>query len=150
MAPQNVTPRLCRHRHRHTCIGIDSASRDVPTAAVLTVRSHRLGRKEQVERMKIAGLNSFLSFPRGGLTLSCAAICALGLMCALSLMGKPAAAQGTEQQRQACQPDALRLCSEFVPDVQKITACMVRKRAALSPACKAVFYKDGKPPRKRH
>ena len=89
--------------------------------------------------MKIAGLNSFLSFPRGGLTLSCAAICALGLMCALSLMGKPAAAQGTEQQRQACQPDALRLCSEFVPDVDRIIACMLKNRIRLSPPCRVLF-----------
>jgi len=60
-------------------------------------------------------------------------------MCALSLMGEPAAAQGTEQQRQACQPDALRLCSEFVPDVDRITACMLKNRIRLSPPCRVLF-----------
>ena len=48
-------------------------------------------------------------------------------------------AQGTPEQQQACQPDAMRLCSEFVPDVPQITACMTKKKALLSPACKAVF-----------
>ena len=51
----------------------------------------------------------------------------------------PAAAQGTPQQQQACQPDAFRLCGEFVPDVAKIQACMSRKRAQLSPACRAAI-----------
>jgi hypothetical protein len=31
----------------------------------------------------------------------------------------------------------MRLCNEFVPDVAKITACMIRKRASVSPACRA-------------
>jgi hypothetical protein len=49
----------------------------------------------------------------------------------------PAAAQGSAAQQQACTPDAMRLCGEFIPDVAKITACMSRKRASLSPACRA-------------
>jgi hypothetical protein len=58
----------------------------------------------------------------------------------LSLLALNAAdAQGTPEQQQACQPDAMRLCSEFIPDVPAITKCMVKKRSALSPACKAVF-----------
>ena len=59
----------------------------------------------------------------------------------------PAAAQGTPQQQQACQPDAFRLCGEFVPDVAKIQACMSRKRAQLSPACRATIVG---PPHARH
>jgi hypothetical protein len=56
------------------------------------------------------------------------------------LLGLGAAdAQGTPEQQQACQPDAMRLCSEFIPDVPAITKCMVKKRSALSPACRAVF-----------
>jgi hypothetical protein len=88
--------------------------------------------------MRIAGLNSFLSFSRGGfiglfLGLACAAGCALGLT------SEPAAAQGTPEQRTACQPDALRLCSEFVPDVDRITACMLKNRIRLSPPCRVLF-----------
>jgi hypothetical protein len=47
-----------------------------------------------------------------------------------------AAAEASEEARQACTGDAMRLCSEFVPDVAKITACMTRKRAQLSPQCR--------------
>ncbi len=60
------------------------------------------------------------------------------LVC-LALMSVPAAAQGTPEQRAACENDAMRLCGDFVPDVDRITACMHRKRAFLSPRCRAVF-----------
>ena len=59
---------------------------------------------------------------------------------ALMLVPVPAAAQQyTQEQRAACEGDAMRLCSEFVPDVQRITACMQQKRRFLSPRCRAVF-----------
>jgi hypothetical protein len=51
----------------------------------------------------------------------------------------PAAAQGTPQQQQACTPDVMRLCNEFVPDVAKISACMAHKRSQISAACRAAF-----------
>jgi hypothetical protein len=73
-----------------------------------------------------------------------------GLVWAVTFTPAPAAAQGTPEQQQACQPDAMRLCSEFIPDVPKITACMVRKRMALSPACRAVFHRGGKVSRRHH
>jgi hypothetical protein len=44
--------------------------------------------------------------------------------------------QGTPEQRQACAPDAMRLCSDFIPDVPKITKCMKEKRDQLSEACR--------------
>jgi hypothetical protein len=81
--------------------------------------------------MKTAGLN-----PVSSVLLAAIAV-AFGLAFAAGFT--PAAAQGTPEQRQACQPDAMRLCSEFVPDVDRITACMVKNRIRLSPACRAVF-----------
>jgi hypothetical protein len=60
-----------------------------------------------------------------------------GLVWTAAFTPAPAAAQGTSQQQQACTPDAMRLCGEFIPDVAKITACMGKKRAQLSPACRA-------------
>ena len=51
----------------------------------------------------------------------------------------PAAAQGTPEQRAACESDAMRLCSEFGSDVQRITACMSQKRRYLSPQCRKYF-----------
>jgi len=62
-----------------------------------------------------------------------------GLVLTAILAPAPAAAQGTPQQRAACEGDAMRLCSAHVPDVQKITACMSRNRRNLSAACRAVF-----------
>ena len=35
--------------------------------------------------------------------------------------------------------DAMRLCASEIPDVERVTACMVQKRAQLSDGCKAVF-----------
>ena len=46
---------------------------------------------------------------------------------------------GTEEQRAACTPDVLRLCSSEIPNVDHIIVCMTVKKASLSPACKAVF-----------
>jgi hypothetical protein len=56
-----------------------------------------------------------------------------------ALMSLPAVAQGTPEQRQACEGDAQRLCGQFIPDVDRITACMSQKRRYLSPRCRAVF-----------
>jgi hypothetical protein len=61
----------------------------------------------------------------------------LGL--ALMTAASPAAAQGTPEQRAACENDAMRLCGQFVPDVDRITACMHARRSQLSPRCRAVF-----------
>ncbi len=59
---------------------------------------------------------------------------------ALILLSLPAAAQGTPEQRAACEGDAMRLCSQFT-DVQQITACMQKNRRFLSPRCRAEFGK---------
>src|SRR5262245_61972264 len=45
----------------------------------------------------------------------------------------------TPEQQQACTPDAMRLCGEFIPNVDAITACMIQKKAQLSPQCRAFF-----------
>jgi hypothetical protein len=55
-------------------------------------------------------------------------------ICVLGITG--AAAQASDEARQACTGDAMRLCSDFIPDVPKITACMMRKRAQLSAECR--------------
>jgi hypothetical protein len=45
----------------------------------------------------------------------------------------------TQEQQQMCTGDAMRLCASEIPDVDRVTACMVRQRALLSDGCKAVF-----------
>jgi hypothetical protein len=56
-----------------------------------------------------------------------------------------ASAQGTEEERRACTPDAMRLCREYIPNIDRIVACMVARREELSPACQA-FIKPDQPP----
>ena len=65
---------------------------------------------------------------------------------ALAVLIQPGAALAyTPEEQQACSPDAMRLCGEFVPNVDAITACMIRKKAQLSPQCK-VFFRQGPEP----
>lgn len=51
---------------------------------------------------------------------------------------KPAVAY-TPEQEQACTPDAMRLCGNFIPDVDRITACMIERKSQLSPECRRFF-----------
>jgi len=58
------------------------------------------------------------------------------------LLGFPAGAalaQGTEQERSACEGDAFRLCFAHIPNVPAIEACLEAKEPELSPACRAEF-----------
>lgn len=50
-----------------------------------------------------------------------------------------ASAQGSDEARQACTPDAMRLCSEFIPDAAKVKTCMLHKRRELSEACRTAM-----------
>ncbi|MEH2543455.1 hypothetical protein V1283_000100 [Bradyrhizobium sp. AZCC 2262] len=60
---------------------------------------------------------------------------------ATALSARPDPAFSSEAQ-QMCTGDALRLCGHEVPNVQRITACMVRNRAQVSPGCRAVMDRD--------
>ena len=45
----------------------------------------------------------------------------------------PAAGQSyTPEQEQACTGDAFRLCSSEIPDISRVTACMVAKKSQLA------------------
>jgi len=45
----------------------------------------------------------------------------------------------TPEEQQACSPDAFRLCGDAIPDVDRVTACMIRKKSELSPGCRVYF-----------
>ena len=67
-----------------------------------------------------------------------AASAILGL--SLTFASWPAAAQQwTQQQRAACEPDAMRLCQQYISDIGRVRACMSHYRRYLSPACRAEF-----------
>jgi hypothetical protein len=48
----------------------------------------------------------------------------------------------TAEQQQACSDDAFRLCSAEIPDVDRVTVCMVRNKSRLSPGCRVFFRPD--------
>ena len=45
----------------------------------------------------------------------------------------------TPEQQQACTGDAFRLCSDAIPDVDRVTVCMIRRKSELSPGCRVHF-----------
>jgi hypothetical protein len=75
-----------------------------------------------------------------------AAVSALAFGVALAVLVQPGSSLAyTPEQQQACSPDAMRLCGEFVPNVDAITACMIQRKAQLSPECKVYFRPDPEP-----
>jgi hypothetical protein len=57
----------------------------------------------------------------------------------------PAAAQGTQAQREACMDDAFRLCAASIPDPVRIEACLKQNRRSLSIACTREVFGDDAP-----
>jgi hypothetical protein len=55
------------------------------------------------------------------------------------------AGDGTAEQRWACQHDAFAICGSEIPNVDRITACMVRNLKKLSPPCRAQFRQPPAP-----
>jgi len=51
----------------------------------------------------------------------------------------------TAEQQQACMPDAFRLCSSEIPDVERVKTCMIRNKSQLSPECRAFFHPSPEP-----
>jgi hypothetical protein len=49
--------------------------------------------------------------------------------------------EGTPEQREACTPDAMKLCSDFIPDPGRVKGCLIQHVAALSLPCRGVFEK---------
>jgi len=47
--------------------------------------------------------------------------------------------QGTMEQQIACTPDVWRLCSNQIPDVNRIVGCLRQNTSQLSAPCRAVF-----------
>ena len=59
------------------------------------------------------------------------------------LLALPTASHAfSSEAQQMCTGDAFRLCSSEIPDVSRITACMMKQRASLSEGCRAVMERD--------
>jgi hypothetical protein len=46
------------------------------------------------------------------------------------------------EAQQMCTGDAFRLCSSEIPNIPKITACMIKHKAELSSGCRSVMDKE--------
>jgi hypothetical protein len=69
-------------------------------------------------------------------------VLSLALAIAATAVVAPASSQeyrGTWEQQMACTPDVWRLCSDQVPDVGRIVACLRQNTPQLSNNCRAVF-----------
>jgi hypothetical protein len=74
--------------------------------------------------------------------LAVMSLAAAGLWLGLALT--PAAAQqGTINPEQACRDDAFRLCGNFIPDRNKVGACLRSHARALSRDCRTVVTGGG-------
>ncbi|MBM7485002.1 MULTISPECIES: hypothetical protein [Bradyrhizobium] len=60
---------------------------------------------------------------------------------AIAIPTSPSFAFSSEAQ-QMCSGDAMRLCSSEIPDIPRIRACMVQKKAQVSPGCRAVMDRE--------
>ncbi len=72
---------------------------------------------------------------------------ALGVALAIGCIGAQSAVsaqeyRGTMEQQMACTPDVWRLCSDQVPDVNRIVACLQQNTPQLSSGCRAVFQSN--------
>ena len=67
---------------------------------------------------------------------------------ALALTASFAAASSTasfafsSEAQQQCTGDAFRLCSSEIPNIPKITSCMIKHRADLSTGCRTILDRD--------
>ena len=63
---------------------------------------------------------------------------AVSLFClALAPVGAKADQQDDQQ---ACMNDAMTICGQFIPDRERVGACLVANRARISPACRAAVF----------
>ena len=70
--------------------------------------------------------------------VSFALVLAASFSAVTSTSGFPFSAEA----QQMCTGDAFRLCSSEIPNISKITACMMKQRANLSSGCRAVMDRD--------
>jgi hypothetical protein len=82
------------------------------------------------------------------LSLVAAGLIAGAIMGSVLTAGTSSAQPGrTPEAEQACTPDVMQLCSDYIPDVGPIISCLKRKRLQLSQQCRR-FMRP--PPKKGH
>ncbi len=67
-------------------------------------------------------------------------IIAFALLCAALLPVVPVAALADQQQdQQACMNDAMTICGQFIPDRERVAACLISNRRSVSEACRTAL-----------
>lgn len=67
---------------------------------------------------------------------------ALAFALSVSALSSTASLAFSAEAQQMCTGDAFRLCSSEIPNIPRITACMVKHRMDLSVGCRAVMDRD--------
>ena len=60
----------------------------------------------------------------------------------ISAISSTASFAFSAEAQSMCTGDAFRLCSSEIPNIPKITACMIKQRANLSSGCRTVLDRD--------
>ena len=67
---------------------------------------------------------------------------ALVLAASFSAVASTSSFAFSAEAQSQCTGDAFRLCSSEIPNISKITACMMKQRTSLSSGCRAVMDRD--------
>jgi len=67
---------------------------------------------------------------------------ALALAVSFSAISSTSGFAFSAEAQSMCSGDAFRLCSSEIPNIPKITACMIKQRTSLSSGCRAVMDRD--------
>jgi hypothetical protein len=67
---------------------------------------------------------------------------ALALAASFAVTSSTASFAFSSEAQQQCTGDAFRLCSSEIPNIPKITACMIKHRSDLSTGCRSVMDRD--------
>ena len=73
-------------------------------------------------------------------------VLALALSMAATNVASSEEYRGTWEQQMACTPDVWRLCSDQIPDVSRIVACLRQNTPQLSNNCRTVFESNASGP----
>jgi hypothetical protein len=66
----------------------------------------------------------------------------LAVAASISALSSTSGFAFSAEAQQMCTGDAFRLCSSEIPNIPKITACMIKHRADLSTGCRMVMDRD--------
>jgi hypothetical protein len=66
----------------------------------------------------------------------------LALTTSFAAVSSTASFAFSSEAQQQCTGDAFRLCSSEIPNIPKITACMVKHRSDLSAGCRTVLDRE--------